>query len=181
MKVRLLEDMSFIKFDTRPHPLILRNISVVFIHLLYKPLLIGKVLTNKRFQKLKETNMKKIMILLMTLFFTVLSHGSEVLYSALDVEEKIVHTKRTTLKYEKTVGGLTCIKTNVIRQGDNFNCSFTLNAYDSEALYNALDVEETPVSADRMTLIYQKFAAPLTCTKTNVIQEGDSFSCSLSI
>lgn len=47
------------------------------------------------------------------------------IYSALNVEEKILPAARTELSYEKSVGGLTCVKTNHILNGDSVKCSLS--------------------------------------------------------
>jgi hypothetical protein len=52
--------------------------------------------------------------------------NAEAVYSALNIEEKPLTADRTQLKYEKSVGGISCVKTNNIRMGESFSCSVLL-------------------------------------------------------
>lgn len=108
------------------------------------------------------------------------SSGAEAVYSALDVAEQALSAPRTQLKYEKAVGGLSCIKLDDIRSGTSFSCSLNVASADQGAIYSALKVEETTLPAVRTELKYQKSVGSLSCIKTNHIRQGDSFNCSVS-
>lgn len=109
------------------------------------------------------------------------STGAESIYNALNVQEEAMSAPRTQLKYQKSVGGLTCIKINDIRSGDSFSCSLTLSQADTVAIYSALNVEEGTLPAVRTELKYKKSVGGLSCVKTNHIAKGDSVDCSLSL
>jgi len=53
----------------------------------------------------------------------------------------------------------------------------TLNAFASEELYTALNVEETAVDAPRTELVYQKAVGGITCKKTVLLTEEIKFAC----
>jgi len=45
------------------------------------------------------------------------------IYTALNVPEQSLPAVRTELRYEKAIGGLSCVRINVIQKGDVFHCS----------------------------------------------------------
>lgn len=59
-------------------------------------------------------------------FLTLSKIDTAAIYSALNVEEEVLPADRTELKYQKSIGGLSCIKTNHIMSGDFVNCTLSL-------------------------------------------------------
>ena len=57
---------------------------------------------------------------------TISKVDTAAIYSVFKIEEEILPAKRTEIIYQKSVGGLTCVKTNHIYRGDSFDCSLSL-------------------------------------------------------
>lgn len=111
----------------------------------------------------------------------LISIEADAIYFALNVDEQPLRSPRTQLKYQKSVGGLTCIKLNDTRSGDKFSCSVSESQVDAAAIYAALDVEEKPLPAIRTKLKNKKSVGKLSCIKINDFRTGDSFGCSISL
>lgn len=123
--------------------------------------------------------MKYAKLLLISLCFSKFAIASEGIYSALNIQEKAMSAKRTELKFQKSIGGLTCIRVNHISIGDSFSCSIQLESANSEQIYEALNIEPIPMAANRLTLKYRKDVANLSCVKTSVLHQDDNYICTL--
>ena len=108
--------------------------------------------------------------------------ASEEIYNALDVEEKPLSAPRIELKYQKMVGGIICVKRNHMLEGISFACTVSMDLFNSEEVYNALNVRETSVPAATFT-DYVKSVDNLTCTRSvyYMPNRSEEFSCHLDI
>lgn len=120
----------------------------------------------------------KIFFFTLILFISKLSVASdEEIYNALSVRETALNANRMEMKYEKSVGGLTCVRTNSNLSGDNYACSFS--QVNGLAIYSALNVPEESVAAARIDAVERKTVGRLVCTKTSNMLNGDSADCSM--
>jgi hypothetical protein len=101
------------------------------------------------------------------------------LYSAIDALEKPMTAQRTLLKFEKVTGGLTCSKTSNQLRGLSFHCSLNSKSTSHNEIYASLKVNEVALPSNRMTFIFVKQVAGLTCKKTNIIGQEPTFNCIL--
>lgn len=109
------------------------------------------------------------------------ARGIEDLYSALETEEKALPAPKTQLKYEKSVGGLICVRVRDVWNGEQFACHLAFSRVDSAAIYEALNVEEVALPAFRTEFKYLKEVGGLRCLRTRHILRGESIDCSLSL
>lgn len=109
------------------------------------------------------------------------STGAESIYNTLNVQEVALPAQRTQLKYQKSVGGLVCVKVNEILLGNSYSCNLTLSQVKTIEIYSALNVEEGILPAVRTESKYQKSVTGLSCVKTNHIVLGVSVDCSFSL
>jgi len=63
--------------------------------------------------------------------------------------------------------------------GDNESVA-TVTPVSSAQLYESLSVEAVPAAAERTELVFQKKVGGVTCTKTDHIRRGVSYSCSFN-
>ena len=127
--------------------------------------------------------MKKIVLGLAILssFSSIASVDKILIYNALGVKEEPMVAPRTQLRYEKSIGGLSCIKVNDISSdGETVSCTLNISEIDSAAIYDALDVEEVPMAAPRTQLRYQKSIGRLSCILVNDITSGNDIDCTLT-
>lgn len=99
------------------------------------------------------------------------------LYFAIQSIEIPLVANKMTLKYSKSLTGLTCIKTSIIEQEDSFSCNMKPFEVSASELYNNLNLEEIPMPADKMTLKFKKKIGRLSCTKTSHLLSGDNYIC----
>lgn len=60
-----------------------------------------------------------------TCSLTLSKTDSAAIYSALNVQESTLPAARIELKYKKSIGSLSCVKTNHIATGDSVECSLS--------------------------------------------------------
>lgn len=106
--------------------------------------------------------------------------ASEEIYYALSTNETSLVAPRTEIKTGKSVGGLSCVRTNHVVHGTHYACDLNLDEVNYGEIYESLQVEANPLSADRMTLLLEKKAGALTCEKMNRLTEGTSYRCRLA-
>lgn len=124
--------------------------------------------------------MKKFILALIVLVSSsaFASQDSRALYEALNVQEEPLSAPRTTMTFQKSVGGLTCVKVDIITEDQsNYMCAMNFARANTRAIYEALDVQVTTLDAVRTELKFQKSAGGVTCLKTVHVLHGDTYQC----
>lgn len=116
------------------------------------------------------------------------SFDDEVLYKKLAVKEEYTSRGANSIRFQKQVGRLTCVK--VVAKSDNvvvgFQCHLQEQAGDNyapgdEQIYNAIRSKEVPFTRGPNSLRVQKNAGNLSCSK--VIARSDNvvvgFECNM--
>lgn len=117
-------------------------------------------------------------VLIISLSFAALA--SQETYHALDVTEESLPAVRSELKFQKSVGGIRCFKTSHIRSGVSYKCEADASSLESEAIYNALDVQEEILFTSRTILKFRKSVGNINCTKIIDMRADKSFSCTIN-
>jgi hypothetical protein len=115
------------------------------------------------------------------------SGAAEKIYDALNVDAKEDPNDNPGVGHAiKSVGGLECVRTQVIALGakPTFKCSLDVEDQNAQEIYEALDVAEKNITPPRLLGVgtFQKKVATLSCTRSRpvVLHPVDSYSCQLN-
>lgn len=123
--------------------------------------------------------MKLVAIGLISLFLAYGAFASESIYYALDTQEIPLAASRTELRYQKSVGGITCLKVDSVTSGRVYSCEIDIKNFHSKEIYNALSIEPMAMPSNRMELKYKKSVGGLVCLKTIKVSKEELCDCSL--